>query len=326
MVSKALIRSGRWIRDLRARRRSIPKRVFLRTFERSIGATGRTPPATARSAPRRYRRGVNVDDRAETTSGHGQQVGPRLRVTAEPGFDEAAARWARRLGAPCGPGPAAVHAHLGPRGLGLRPGSGPQAGAEPWIVDLAASRPGGEPVVRAVRGKRSARDLSVVDATAGFGADAAALARAGMHVTMIERDPLLAALLEDAIDRLTRATGPSETELAGRLTLVHADARSVLRSLGRGPDVVYLDPMYPRKGTAAKRRGAAWLRAVTGQRPPSADADDLDLLRQARRAAAIRVVVKRPAKAPSIAPGRSGTLSGTTTRFDLYAGRGNDDE
>lgn len=251
---------------------------------------------------------------------------PRLRVTAAPGFEDAAAHWSARLGAPFGPGPAVVHAHLGPRGLGVRPGSGPHADTEPWVVDLAATRPGGEPVVRAVRGKRSARELSVVDATAGFGVDAAALARAGMRVTMIERDPLLAALLEDALARLANATDPSATELAGRLTLVRADARAVLQSLRPGPDVVYLDPMYPRKGTAAKRRGAAWLRAWTGERAPSADAADQELLALARLAATIRVVVKRPAKAPAIGPGRSGARRGTTTRFDLYAGLGSSSE
>lgn len=257
----------------------------------------------------------------EPAASHAKSL-PRLRVTASPGFEDAAAEWAARLGAPLGPGPAAVHAHLGPGGLGVRPGHGPRADAEPWTVDLARTRPGGETVVRAVRGKRGARDLRVVDATAGFGVDAAALARAGMHVTMIERDPLLAALLEDALARLAGASDPQGTELAGRLTLVRGDARAVLASLSPRPDAVYLDPMYPRTGAAAKRRGASWLRAWTGERPQSADAADADLLAAARRAATTRVVVKRPAKAPSIAPGRSGALRGTTTRFDLYAGSG----
>jgi len=249
---------------------------------------------------------------------------PRLRVTAAPGFEDAAAAWAARLGAPLGAGPATVHAHLGPHGLGVRPGHGARAHAEPWVVDLARTRPGGEPVVRAVRGKRGARGLWVVDATAGLGVDAAALAQAGMHVTMIERDSLLAALLEDALVRLAGSPAPHalppRAELAGRLALVHGDARDALESLAERPDVVYLDPMYPRTGAAAKRRGAAWLRAWLGERPPGADAADRDLLAAARRAATTRVVVKRPSKAPPIAPGRSGTVRGTTTRFDLYAG------
>ena len=262
---------------------------------------------------------------------------PRLRVTAAPGFEEAAAAWAARLDARLGPGPATVHVHLGPRGLGVRPGHGTRAHAEPWIVDLARTRPGGEPVVRAVRGKRGARGLRVVDATAGFGVDAAALAHAGMHVTMIERDPLLAALLEDGLARLAGApagqapaaqasraeVAPADfAELAGGVDLVYGDARDVVGSLVPRPEVVYLDPMYPRAGAAAKRKGAAWLRAWTGERPPWADAADLELFVAARRAATTRVVVKRPAKAAPIAPGRSGSVRGTTTRFDLYAGSG----
>ncbi len=242
----------------------------------------------------------------------------RLRVRASPGFEAAARRWADRLGAPLGDAPARFELHVGPDGLGVRPADGPEADAPPLAIDLARPRPGADPLVRAVRGRLPAEGLRVVDATAGLGADAAALARAGMRVRMIERDPLLAALLEDALERWAAAPG-DDGWAAARIELVRGDARELLPGLRPAPDVVYLDPMYPRRKGGAKRRGAAWLRAWTGERPPSADDEDRALLAVARAVARRRVVVKRPTRAPPLGPGPSGAIRGTTTRFDLYS-------
>lgn len=194
-------------------------------------------------------------------------------------------------------------------------------------VDPHAVRGGADPVVRAVRGARPAEGLRVVDATAGLGKDALALARAGMHVTAIERDPLLAILLEDAVSRAAASREPIPYALAGRLHLVHADARTWLGQHLPRPDVVLLDPMYPRLRGGAKRRDAAFLRAWLGEPDDDAPREERALLARARRAASMRVVVKRPRKAPPLAPGVSGSLRGATTRFDVYAGtRGADSD
>jgi 16S rRNA (guanine1516-N2)-methyltransferase len=131
---------------------------------------------------------------------------------------------------------------------------------------------------------------------------------------MIERDPVLAALLADGLRRLRDADAPGHE----RLTLVEGDARVRLPGLATPPDVVYLDPMYPRLRGGAKRRGAAWLRAYLGEPGPDPDAEARELLRVARSVARRRVVVKRPLRGPDLAPGASGALRGTTTRFDLY--------
>jgi 16S rRNA (guanine1516-N2)-methyltransferase len=51
--------------------------------------------------------------------------------------------------------------------------------------------------------------------------------------------------------------------------------------------------------------------------------EDVGLLAAARAAATRRVVVKRPRRAPPLDGVRpSGSLMGTTTRFDLYAPSG----
>jgi 16S rRNA (guanine1516-N2)-methyltransferase len=237
------------------------------------------------------------------------------RVTAEPGLEERGRELAARLGLSFGAVPARVELRWTGAGLGVRPASGPDAGATPWTVELQRGRPGGEAVVRAVRGRERAEGLRVVDATAGLGGDAGALVRAGMRVDAIERDPLLLALLEDALERW-RGTDP---EAAGRFTLWHGDARDLLPTVRPAPDVVLLDPMFPAGGGgAAKRRPAAWLRAWAGPRSEADEVADRALLRAARRTARRRIVVKRPRKGPELAPGTTGRRWGTTVRFDLY--------
>jgi 16S rRNA (guanine1516-N2)-methyltransferase len=252
-----------------------------------------------------------------------------LRVRAAPGHERAAERLARRLGVPYGPGPSRATLVVCDAGLVAADGDAEaDALADPASADVGAARravvglrvafdlgrPGVEPLVRAVRPAVGA-DGRVVDATAGLGADAAALWRAGLRVTMLERDPVLAALLEDGLRRLREADPPG----CERLTLEVGDARDRLTSLPWRPDVVVLDPMYPRSRGGAKRRGAAWLRAWLGEPGEEDDEAARELLQVARGVARRRVVVKRPLRGPELAPGVSGALRGTTTRFDLYA-------
>ena len=111
----------------------------------------------------------------------------------------------------------------------------------------------------------------VLDATAGLGRDAFVLASLGCQVHMLERHPLLAALLADA---LTRAHDmPDICEAASRLSLEARDALDVLTenihhdihhdvNYDIHYDVIYLDPMYPESNKRAlpqkKHASAAW--------------------------------------------------------------------
>jgi len=182
-----------------------------------------------------------------------------------------------------------------------------------------ASRPGRDPLVRAL-GLPPAR-ARVVDATAGWGVDAGVLAAAGAHVTMIERSPAMALLLEAAVERWRAGARPA----AQRLDLREGDAAALLRSLP-GFDVVYLDPLFPGRETRATSAvSLRWLRAVaawSGADGGDGD-DDRALLEAARACASRRVVVKRARSDPFLAGVEpSGSLVGRTTRYDLYAGGG----
>jgi len=176
----------------------------------------------------------------------------------------------------------------------------------PLEIDLAHARrlTRADPLVRALGfGKGVA---TVVDATAGLGRDAAALARVGFRVIAIERVP---ALVERW--RAAMAGAPRNLEfLAG-------DAREILPGLvaaGRRPDAIFLDPMYAgRERKSAQKKDLVALRALVGD-----DADAEALLEVALGCAGQRVVVKRPRKAPPLAPGATHSWVGASTRFDLY--------
>ncbi|MFB4205446.1 class I SAM-dependent methyltransferase [Arhodomonas sp. KWT2] len=169
---------------------------------------------------------------------------------------------------------------------------------------------GNEHIARAC-GLRGGGTPRIIDATAGAGRDAGLLAGLGAQVTMVERSPIVAALLSDALRRA--GTAPATAPVAARLALVTGEAAAYLDS--HTADIVYLDPMYDagrRKALAGKEMQL--LQALLG---PDTDADAL--LDAARGAATQRVVVKRHRHAPPLAGRRPHhSLTGRSTRFDVY--------
>ena len=169
-----------------------------------------------------------------------------------------------------------------------------------------------EPLAKAVGIKGSYRP-TVIDATAGLGQDALILAGLGSRVTMLERSPIVAALLQNGLERAAPILG----DVINRLTLIQTEAQIYLETLTEHsfPDVVYLDPMYPRTGkSAAKQKAMQFFREVLGD-----DKDAAEVLVIAKKVAKKRVVVKRPTKAAPLGNEKpSAVISGRTTRFDVY--------
>ena len=155
---------------------------------------------------------------------------------------------------------------------------------------------------------------SVVDATAGLGRDAFVLAALGCEVRMLERHPVVAALLDDGLQR-----GYADPEigewLKQRMSLIHASSINALETISPQPDVVYLDPMYPhRQKSALVKKEMRVFQSLVG-----ADNDADDLLGPALALAKRRVVVKRPDYAEPLA-GKAAEAAVTTKnhRFDIY--------
>ncbi|TNH45057.1 16S rRNA (guanine(1516)-N(2))-methyltransferase RsmJ [Photorhabdus luminescens] len=171
----------------------------------------------------------------------------------------------------------------------------------------------GEAVAKAVGIKKDYLP-TVVDATAGLGRDAFVLASLGCHVRMLERHPVVAALLDDGLQR-----GYQDEEIGGwlqeRMTLLHASSITALADITPPPDVVYLDPMYPHKQKSALvKKEMRVFQSLVG-----ADEDADNLLSPARALAKRRVVVKRPDYAEPLAGiAASAAIATKNHRFDIY--------
>lgn len=158
---------------------------------------------------------------------------------------------------------------------------------------------------------------SILDATAGLGRDAFVLATLGCRVHMLERSPIVHALLESGLERGI-AEGGELGEILGRMSLELADGRQWLEQCSdtRAPELIYLDPMFPHtdKKALVKKEMLAF-RELVGY-----DSDDRELLAAALKLARYRVVVKRARKAPAIeGPAPTYTVDGKSSRYDIYA-------
>lgn len=189
-------------------------------------------------------------------------------------------------------------------------------GGAPVSVEFGGARRAGRTggnarpmLCRAVGLDRGVR--RVVDATAGLGRDAFTLASWGAEVVLVERSPILHALLADG---LRRAEG---SPAAARMTLVRADAKQFLAE-AEPPDAVFLDPMFEDRGKAAL---PGWelqvLRALLG---PGEDAVG-DLIETARRVATRRVVVKRPAHGKIVGHRPDASYVGGRVRYEVFTPR-----
>lgn len=152
--------------------------------------------------------------------------------------------------------------------------------------------------------------LKIIDATAGWGRDSSVLAAFGAQVLMIERNPIMAALLEDALQRRT-----SEEKQQMNISLHQGNALTYLLDLKfeEYPDVIYIDPMHPlRTKSALVKKDMQVLQDIIGP-----DDDALELIKVAITRVKQRVVVKWPQKVKSLL-NASSCIAGKTVRFDMY--------
>ena len=250
-----------------------------------------------------------------------QEQGLGIRVEALAAeFQAQAVRWAERLGLPLVDEAAGFAVQVGSQGLQVQQ-LGPQAPG-PVRVDFVEGQAAhrrlygggsGQMIAKAVGIAPGVRP-QVLDATAGLGKDAFVLASLGCQMTLIERQPLIAALLEDGLARGLRDSevGP----IMERMRLLTGNAIERMRAWeGEAPQVIYLDPMFPhRDKSALVKKEMRVFRPLVG--------DDLDapaLLEAALALATHRVVVKRPRKAPIIEGVKpSHSLEGKSSRYDIY--------
>lgn len=178
----------------------------------------------------------------------------------------------------------------------------------------------GQMIAKAV-GVKAGVYPKVLDATTGLGKDSFVLATLGCAMQMLERSPVVFALLQDGLARAREfAMTESDNELLqvmARMQLIAQDSSDYFQQLMPAyfPDVIYLDPMFPdRQKTADVKKEMRAFHSVVGK-----DEDADALLPLALSHVNYRVVVKRPRKAPFLnnqTP--SFQLEGKSSRYDIY--------
>ncbi|KPB71008.1 Ribosomal RNA small subunit methyltransferase J [Pseudomonas cannabina] len=250
-----------------------------------------------------------------------QQTGSRIRVEAMAvDGQERAKEWAQRLGLPLHNQEADFALQLTDVGLQLQQldDDAPGAVRVDFVEGAVAHRRlfgggTGQMIAKAVGIQPGIRP-SVLDATAGLGKDAFVLASLGCDMSLIERQPIIAALLDDGLarGRADRDVG----SIVARMRLLTGNSIDLINTwVDEPPQVIYLDPMFPhREKTALVKKEMRLFRPLVG--------DDMDapaLLQAALALATHRVVVKRPRKAPCIEGPKPGyALDGKSSRYDIY--------
>ena len=177
----------------------------------------------------------------------------------------------------------------------------------------------------------------VVDLTAGLGQDGFVLATLGCQVDLIERISFIFQLLNNGLHRARSVGDDGVKEIANRMQAYESEAITYLQNLTTRVDVIYLDPMFPKrdklKRTSKDQANKAPVNKAQVNKAMMAfqsivgsDLDAGTLLKHALAKAKYRVVVKRPRKAPSMnqqwpelqLPVAALVLAGKSSRYDVY--------
>ena len=170
-----------------------------------------------------------------------------------------------------------------------------------------------EMLVKAARIKGQEMPQLLVDATAGFADDSLILAAAGFQVRMYEYDEVIAALLQDAMERARDI--PELKDAVSRMELVCGDSVEGMKHMDFNPDIVLLDPMFPARQKSALIKKKFQLI----QQLESPCTTEEDLLEAAIMADPKRIVIKRPLKGPFLADRKpSYSLEGKAIRYDCF--------
>lgn len=200
------------------------------------------------------------------------------------------------------------------------------------VADLERRSRQGSELTRAC-GRLAA--MTVLDPMSGWGIDGLLLTAAGAQVTMIERNPLMALLLQDLLRRLrsrehergeARSSVVTAPGAHGRWQGARAacgdgyDALTSDASDSSSYDIVYLDPMFPERDKRALPNKRMQASATLFEVDQARHALDVGAwIAAARQRARRRVVLKRRLRDPDeFAP--DWQIRGKSVRYDVWRG------
>lgn len=180
-----------------------------------------------------------------------------------------------------------------------------------WVAQLRSFPAPKQGAFNQALGKKS---KYIIDATGGWGGDAMLMCLQGYEVLIIERQPIMALLLNDAMQRLEKTAWAQHNNVVVP-TVINMDAIEYFTQALNGVDCVYLDPMFPpkKKKSAATNKHMQLLQWLVGEDP-----DARLLLQAAQNAKAPRIAVKRPDYAEPLQQPLSTQFSSKLVHYDVY--------
>jgi 16S rRNA (guanine1516-N2)-methyltransferase len=159
-------------------------------------------------------------------------------------------------------------------------------------------------------GKKS---VAIIDATGGWGGDAMLMSLQGYKVTVIERLPLLAAIIEEAFLRLARSEYAANNPIIVP-TVMWGNAAELLADVGVRADCIYLDPMFPlkKKKKAASNKQMQLLQWLAGT---DSDASEVAVIAKQNFP---RLAIKRPDYAEPLIASPTTQFSSKLVHYDVY--------
>jgi 16S rRNA (guanine1516-N2)-methyltransferase len=156
------------------------------------------------------------------------------------------------------------------------------------------------------------KNLTILDATAGFGKDTALINLLGHKVIALEQNPIVFAMLSNAAATCCAPYKVTNTEF------IKQNSYDYLMKIAKPyPDIIYLDPMFPSKNKSnLVKKPMQILQIILADAPNNNEA----LLAIAIKKANKKVIVKRPQTAGPLAniePDMTITKS-QSTRYDIY--------
>lgn len=200
---------------------------------------------------------------------------------------------------------------LSAQGLSLREGNLSVRGDyEKMLPRLKHNNLSHEMLVKAAKLK-GVENPTALDATAGLGEDSLLLAAAGFEVTLYEHNRIIAALLEDTLERASQV--PELAQIVGRMHLNVGNSIEAMPSLPYHPDVILLDPMFPPR----QKSSLVTKKLQLFQKLELPCSEESEILAAALAAHPKRIVIKRPAKGAFLAGVKPAySLDGKAVRYD----------
>ena len=154
---------------------------------------------------------------------------------------------------------------------------------------------------------------TIIDATAGWGEDALRFCAQGYQLTCVERQPLFALLLDDAMRVLGESSWVQKHSVSVPVVIC-GEAIELLAADQLMADCVYLDPMFPpkRKSSALTNKRLALLHRMVGED------SDADTLVEVSAGHYPRTVVKRPTYVAPLWRKPDEQFKGKLIRYDVY--------